>query len=122
LAVAQVGRLTEPYLHYGNSKGFSDWLQRHDRYSTWDAASAVGYLEGGNRYAFGTDRRVLLRRLAARLWAIRPLLRFVVMYVLRGGFLDGPAALVFCVRYAVFEYMTLEKIMEIRRKGTGLPL
>lgn len=118
----RIGRIDEPYLHYGNSKGFSEWLSRHDRYSTWNAQQAVSYLKGGGSSAFGTRRRLRLRKVAARLWPMRPVLRFLVMYILRGGFLDGPAALVFCLRYAIFEHMTVEKIAEIRRVEAGLPL
>ena len=119
---SRVGRITEPYLHYGNSKGFADWLERHDRYSSWDAGSVIQYLSGGGDTAFGAVRKLGRRRLAARLWPVRPLLRFVHMYVLRGGFLDGPTALVFCIRYAIYEYMVAEKVAEHRRRLAGKPL
>jgi glycosyltransferase involved in cell wall biosynthesis len=118
----RVGRLTEPYLHHATSKGFSDWLRRHDRYSTWDAKGIVDYLRSGDVSAFGTTRRTRLRAAAARLWPTRPIVRFLVMYLLRGGFLDGPAALPFCLRYVFFEYMTVEKVVEQRRLDRGLPL
>jgi hypothetical protein len=44
------------------------------------------------------------------------------MFVARRGFLDGPAAFMFCLRYAFFDYMTVEKIIEERRRRAGLPL
>lgn len=115
-------RLTEPYLHYGNSKGFGEWLARHDRYSTWEADHVLRYLAGEGDGAFGTLRKLRARRVAARMWPIRPVVRFLVMYVVRGGFLDGPAALPFCLRYAVYEYMIVEKIAEGRRLDAGEPL
>ena len=39
------GRIDEPYIHLGNSQGFSNWLERHNRYSTWDAQAVVDYLD-----------------------------------------------------------------------------
>jgi glycosyltransferase involved in cell wall biosynthesis len=119
---ARVGRISEPYLHHATSKGFSDWLARHDRYSTWDARGINSFLATGDVTAFGTVRRTGLRSAAARLWPLRPLARFFIMYVLRGGFLDGPSALPFCLRYVLYEYMTVEKVVEQRRVERGLPL
>ncbi len=34
--------LAEPYLHFVMSKGWSDWLERHNRYSTQEAAARLG--------------------------------------------------------------------------------
>lgn len=121
-AGTRVGRIYEPYIHYGNSKGFSEWLARHNRYSSWDAESIADYLAGGGSGSFRTGRKLLQRRIAARLWLLRPLMRFALMYVIRGGFRDGPAAAVFCLRYSVYEYMTVEKIIEIRRRRRGQEL
>lgn len=118
----EVGQIAEPYLHYGNSKGFEDWLERHSRYSSWDARSVLKYLESGDPGTFDTTRQLRSREAAARLWRIRPLLRFVLMYIIRGGFLDGPEAFVFCLRYAVYDYMTVEKIIEARRRRASMPL
>ena len=118
----QVGRLSDPYLHYGNSKGLSDWLVRHDRYSDWEAESAVRYLEVRHESAFGTRRRTQRRALAARFWPLRPVARFGHMYFIRRGFLEGRAGFLFCIRYAVYEWMIVEKIVEQRRKISNLPL
>jgi glycosyltransferase involved in cell wall biosynthesis len=117
-----VGRIDTPYEHFGNAKGFTDWLTRHDRYSTWDAKAIVAFLDTHDSAAFGTSRKLWLRRLAGRFWVVRPPARFLLMYVLRAGFLGGWSALLFCTRYAIYEYMTLEKIVELRRRATGLPL
>jgi glycosyltransferase involved in cell wall biosynthesis len=116
------GRIEEPYLHYGNSKGFSDWLSRHDRYAEWEAATILDYLDGAGEAAFRGARRSVMRMFGARFWLWRPLARFVAMYLLRGGFLDGRTALQFCLRYAIYEQMTVEKVIEARRRRAGLPL
>jgi glycosyltransferase involved in cell wall biosynthesis len=118
----KIGRLQNPYDHYANSKGFSDWLERHDRYSSWDAERIVEFLESGNAKDLGTTRKLALRRWAAKLWPIRPIARFVQMYFLRLGFLEGWKAFVFCLLYAMYEFMTVIKVIELKRKKTGLPL
>jgi glycosyltransferase involved in cell wall biosynthesis len=118
----RIGRIGTPYEHYGNSKGLSEWLARHDRYSDWDAKTIIEYLDHRDSSSFGTARKLAQRRMAARLWPVRPAARFILMYFVRAGFLDGWQALLFCARYSIYEYMILEKIVEQRRKRMGLPL
>lgn len=118
----KVGRLQKPYDHYANSKGFTDWLERHDRYSSWDAEKILEFLESGNAKDLGTTRKLTLRLWAAKLWPLRPLVRFIQMYIFRLGFLEGWKALIFCLLYAIYEFMTVIKIIESKRKRAGLPL
>ncbi|HBW30538.1 glycosyltransferase family 2 protein [Nostoc sp. PCC 7120 = FACHB-418] len=121
-AGTKVSRINIPYDHYANSKGFGDWLERHNRYSSWDAQKVVDFLETGKTSALGTERKLKLRLLAAKLWFMRPIVRFIQMYFLRLGFLEGITALIFCLLYAMYEFMTVVKIIELRRKKSGLPL
>lgn len=121
-AGAIVGRIPIPYDHHANSKGFSDWLERHDRYSSWDAQRIVDYLASGSDRSFATERKLRLRKIAAHLWPLRPIARFFQMYILRLGFTEGMPALVFSLLYAFYESMTVIKIIELRRKRQGLPL
>lgn len=119
---AEVGRISIPYDHHANSKGFSDWLERHDRYSSWDAKSIIDFLNHGKSEALGTTRKLRLRQWAAQLWPLRPLARFFQMYVLRLGFLEGWRSLVFCSLYALYELMIVTKVIELKRQKAGLPL
>lgn len=116
-----IQRISVPYLHFGNSKGFRDWLERHDRYSTWEAALVIEFLAGSETDFQGARRRQA-RVLASRMWPLRPLLRFLSMYVLRGGFLEGWRGLMFCIRYAIYEYMIVEKVTELRRPAVSQAL
>jgi glycosyltransferase involved in cell wall biosynthesis len=118
----KVGRLEEPYDHFANSKGLSDWLARHDRYSSWDADKIVAFLNSGEAEALGTTRKLGLRKLAARLWPLRPWGRFIQMYFCRLGFLEGRAAFAFCLLYLFYEWMTVVKIVEKRRLARGDPI
>lgn len=118
----KIGRLPQPYDHYANSKGFSDWLDRHDRYSSWDAEKIVRFLQSGNARDLATTRKLALRLWAAKLWPLRPVARFLQMYILRLGFLEGWEALVFCLLYAMYELMTVVKVIELKRQQSELPL
>jgi len=119
---ARVGRIDEPYNHYANSKGLSDWLARHDRYSTWDAKKISDFLETGDPGALGTKRKMRLRVWAARCYPLRPFVRFFVNYVLRLGFLEGLPSFVFCSLYLFYEWMTVVKIVELKRRRRHEPL
>lgn len=119
---ARIGYINEPYNHYANSKGLSDWLTRHDRYSSWDAERIVAYLETGDPLALGTARKTRLRLLAARLYPLRPFARFIHMYFLRLGFVEGLPALIVCNLYFAYECMTVIKVIELRRLGKGEPI
>ena len=96
-----VGRLTAPLIHE-DFKGLEAYLDRHNRYSTWEAHLRHRLLTDGR---YGTDsirprlfgdpqeRRRWLKRLAVRapgeahLW-------FLYHYVLKLGFLEGRAGLI----------------------------
>jgi glycosyltransferase involved in cell wall biosynthesis len=118
----RVGRVREPYDHYANSKGFADWLTKHLRYAEWDADKIIRYLDEGDPNGLQTERKKLLRRLAARMWPLRPLARFLHMYIVRLGFLEGLPALNFCLLYFFYELMLVNLIVEKRRQRKGLPL
>jgi len=117
---AQFGYIRIPYNHYANSKGFSDWLERHNRYSSWDAETINEYLN--HNIGIGTVRKVVLRKLLAKIWPIRPFLRFFHMYVIRLGFLEGWRSLFFCFNYLFYEFMIVVKIIELKRLKAGKKL
>jgi hypothetical protein len=121
-AGAAVGRITVPYEHYAFSKGLDDWLERHQRYASWDAQTIEAFRLRGDAAALGTRRFVTLRSLAARLWPLRPPLRFLQKYVLQGGWLEGWQALLFASLMACYDLMTVVKVIELRRRRRGLPL
>ena len=118
----RVGKIYEPYDHYANSKGLRDWLDRHYRYAAWDAERIIDALESGNPEALGTTRKRWLRRLAARFWPLRPFARFLQMYIFRLGFLEGWTAFNFCLLYFCYEVMTINLIVENRRRRAGKDL
>jgi glycosyltransferase involved in cell wall biosynthesis len=120
LASECIGTLRQPYLHYGFSKGIADWIERHNRYSTDEARSALQ--RAGKTHGISplftrdsVHRRRALKQLSYRL-PLRSLLRFAYMYLLRLGFLDGRAGWTYCRLMAMYEYWTVLKVRELRER------
>jgi len=123
-----IGTLDEPLVHHAFSKGLDHWLDRHNRYSTDEARHALALRDGrGIDWAglVATDaqrRRRALKDLSYRL-PLRPLLRFLYVYVLRLGVLDGRAGFDYAKMLAVYEAMIDLKIRrrEARRLTDDAP-
>lgn len=114
------GFLRETYPHYTCSKGLSRWIDKHNRYSTDEAAETLHQLEQGKvdwqKLLFGAsevERRRALKDLSLRV-PFRPLVRFVYMYIFLGGFLDGRSGLAWCTLQAFYEYLILLKAWEMK--------
>ncbi|BAZ37818.1 glycosyl transferase family protein [Calothrix sp. NIES-4101] len=112
--------LKETYPHYTSGKGLSRWIDKHNRYSTDEAKETVYQLENGSvkwqDLIFGkseVERRRALKDLSLRLPA-RPIVRFIYMYFLLGGCLDGRAGFAWCTLQAFYEYLILLKVWEIQ--------
>jgi glycosyltransferase involved in cell wall biosynthesis len=113
-----VGWLQTPLLHE-DEKDLRHFIERHNRYSTWDAAMRRELLEANTavesipaRFFGGpVERKRWLKRWWIRLPAT-PLLRFVYAYILRAGFLDGRAGLIYALFKAVQEFHIAAKIYE----------
>ncbi len=121
----RVGRLSKPYLHFNFSKGLEDWIGKHNRYSTLEAALMV-YGDGPERAAndggadafFGTplERRRYLKSKVYPFLPGRWLGRFLWTYVLNMGFLDGRPGLEYCLLIACYELFVTLKVAELRRR------
>ena len=122
----RLGTLGEGLLHYSFSKGLAEWFEKHNRYSTDEAAHAFAAERAGvtGRRSSVADlrdptlRRRALKALFSRL-PFRPTLRFLYMYVGRRGFLDGAAGWRYCRLLAMYERMTVYKLRELRRMHGG---
>lgn len=115
------GFLHETYPHYTCSKGLSRWIEKHNRYSTDEAVETLKQLRSGSvnwrNLLFGSteiDRRRALKDLSLRM-PLRPIVRFLYMYFILGGWLDGRAGFTWCVLQAFYEYLILLKVWELRQ-------
>jgi glycosyltransferase involved in cell wall biosynthesis len=99
-------------LYHESLKGIEAFVERHLRYARLEAAEMIRLRRdgfGGQRHGrlFGTwpERR---RFLKLNVWyrvPARPLIRFLWLYVLRRGFLDGRPGRVYCSLLAVYEVL-----------------
>jgi hypothetical protein len=98
-----IARLKTPVMHE-DFKGLAAYLEKHNKYSSWEAAVRYYFLKNGT---WGPDairprllgdaqqRRRFLKALAARM-PFEPQLWFLYHYVLRLGFLEGRRGLIAC--------------------------
>jgi hypothetical protein len=107
-------------------KSIYHFIERHNRYSNWDArvyhnlATNTGAANGIGESIFGSPLE--RKRFFKRLWArapFRPAIRFLWMYFLRLGFLDGRPGLIFCMLMSMHEGVIAAKIYEQRLNDRG---
>jgi glycosyltransferase involved in cell wall biosynthesis len=125
LSPEQIGTLQADLIHHNFSKGLDDWLQRHQRYARDEAVEmieglgvptvwrAVAELVGARDK---TQRRRALKQVAAHL-PFRPLLRFIYVYFLRAGFLDGPAGFTYARLMWQYQRMIDQEVDRLRVIG-----
>jgi glycosyltransferase involved in cell wall biosynthesis len=128
-----VGYIREPMMHH-DRRGLEHYMAKHNRYSTLEARAlflaqnaspAAG--PGPNLAPATRRRRWLKQKLMSHLPWPGPV-RFLYMYVLRLGVLDGRAGLEFCRFIALYDTLVAMKLRELRqgaRRGedvfTALP-
>ena len=121
------GRLQSHFEHYTFNKGLDAWFDKHNRYSWQEAVESLKSVASSQWSVielFTRDavaRRRALKELSFRL-PCRPFLRFAYMYLLRFGFLDGLPGYHYCRMLAIYEYMIVLKMKEIRRRQAGFPM
>lgn len=107
--------IKEPYLHYGFSKGWSAWIDRHNRYSTLEAEARLNTCPQF-RDIFSNHGSV--RNPALKSWLSKipgwPLLRFFHSYLIKLGFLEGTPGFVYCVNMAYYEFLIQIKMRELK--------
>lgn len=115
LSTGEAGYLRHDFLHYAYPD-LSVWIEKHNRYTTWEAHAMEARDEGEIRASlFGgpIHRRRWLKRFARRL-PFRPTLRFLYSYILQRGFLDGYPGLVMCRLLAWYEFISIAKHREMK--------
>jgi len=121
------GYLLGMFDHYNFSKGLSEWIDKHNRYSQAEAIEGMKVLASGGGTIgdlFARDpfrRRTALKNLSFRM-PLRPLLKFMWMYLLKRGFLDGRAGYMYCRLQAMYEGMIVLKMRELAMRERGQAL
>ena len=121
-----IGELQGHLHHYPFSHGISHWIDRHNRYSSFEAIEArKARIElPPIKNLFSRDpniRRTIQKELFFRLPG-RPLVKFFYYYFIRRGFLDGYPGFVYCALQAIYGFFIACKQKEIRQKELGLSM
>ncbi|MER3432573.1 MAG: glycosyltransferase [Leptolyngbya sp. ERB_1_1] len=119
----KVGYLKNDMLHI-DFKDLYHWLDRHNRYSNWEAQVYLNLLTGqgddgtigANLFGDSVQRKRFLKRIWVRL-PFKPALRFLLAYVFRFGFLDGKAGYIYARLLSQYEFQIGVKLFELRHGG-----
>ena len=120
IADGPVGQVTGYLDHFPFSKGLGQWIDRHNGYSRFEAQQIINNRKAGEGFswvkAFAAkdfhERRYHQKELFYRL-PLRPLIKFLILYFLKRGFLDGRAGLTYAVLQSIYEYMIVLKVREL---------
>lgn len=115
----QIGDLDNYFVHHSFSKGFSHWFAKHNEYSTLEAEQIALNRSNGQPFSLikaftekdANVRRFHQKELFYRLPA-RPIIKFLLLYVLRKGFLDGKPGFTYATLQSIYEYMIVLKERE----------
>lgn len=108
--------------HYPFSKGIDHWLDRHNSYSRFEAmeifagrrTAPTGQLFTGIFSRDFHERRANQKALFYKL-PFRPLIKFIILYIMKRGFLDGKAGLSYAMLQSFYEYMIVLKVEEMKK-------
>ncbi|MDB5351177.1 MAG: glycosyl transferase [Planctomycetota bacterium] len=114
----RVARLVHELDHYAYPT-LSAWVEKHDRYASWEAEMYEHFLRDAPPKGIGAGKRFKrrLKKVYLRL-PMRPVVRFFYAYVVRLGFLDGMPGLAFCTLLAFYDFLCWAKVYE-RRLATA---
>jgi glycosyltransferase involved in cell wall biosynthesis len=116
----QVCELNKTLNHFPFSKGISHWIDRHNHYSTREAAKWIEEHRGRASFSWSkaflskdfSERRFHQKGLFYKLPA-RPLIKWFYMVLWRRSFLDGAPGLTYATLQAVYEYFIVLKTREL---------
>lgn len=121
-----VAYIREPMLHE-DRRGLEHFIAKHNRYSTLEASQLYHDMQAdhvpedrANVSAETRRRRWLKRHVMPRI-PLPGMWRFIYMYVLRLGFLDGRAGFSFCAFIAQYDAMVALKLRDLIRQGQRSP-
>jgi glycosyltransferase involved in cell wall biosynthesis len=124
-----VGELRGYLDHFPFSKGIRQWVDRHNSYSTLEAQQIFTNRSAHHSFSlkralFAKDfneKRFHQKELFYRL-PTRPLLKFLLLYVGKRGFLDGNAGFTYAMLQSFYEYMIVLKTRELEYAARSEPV
>jgi glycosyltransferase involved in cell wall biosynthesis len=120
IADGPVGELSGYLDHFPFSKGMGHWVDRHNSYSRFEAQQIVENRAKGGDFSLLKsftapdfhERRYHQKELFYRL-PLRPVVKFLLLYIGKRGFLDGRAGLTYAMLQSIYEYFIVLKTREL---------
>ena len=110
-----IGYISQPYLHFAFSRGWSHWIAKHYTYAKKDAMAMLD-----QRFQIrwllsqhGSKRNIAIKRFV-RLTPGWPLLRFIYSYFLKAGFLEGRQGFEYCCHIMWYERQIQRECASLR--------
>jgi (heptosyl)LPS beta-1,4-glucosyltransferase len=100
VAPGRVGTLGGKLLHYTCSS-LAQWTEKHNRYAT----------------LWAEDHHAAGRRTSWLAILLRPPLRFLQLFLFRGGFLDGSAGLIVCMSNGWYTFLKYANLWQLDRRA-----
>jgi glycosyltransferase involved in cell wall biosynthesis len=117
--------LNAPLDHFAFSKGITQWVAKHNGYSTKEAELlASGTATHGasiHQALFASnfhERRVAQKAIFYKLPG-RPIIKWCYMMFVRGAILDGHAGILYATLQSFYEFLIEIKCQEIQRRRAG---
>lgn len=117
-----VGYLGEPMIH-DDRRGLEHYIAKHNRYSTLEARALFEETQRGvdrrdeANLSAGSRRHRWLKRYVMPRVPFPGLWRFLYMYIIRLGVLDGRAGFEFCRFISMYDYMVALKLRDLSRQA-----
>lgn len=110
-----IGTIDVAYDHYNFSKGLHDWVAKHNNYGTQEAVYAQTLrqqpINWAGLLAEKPERNLALKSIFVRL-PFRWLIKFIYLYFIRLGILDGKPGFYYCGLQATYEFQIAAKVAE----------
>jgi glycosyltransferase involved in cell wall biosynthesis len=111
--------------HFPFSKGMNHWIDRHNGYSRFEAQQIIDNRK--DQVPFSAvkafiekdfnERRFHQKELFYRL-PFRPLIKFLILYIGKRGFLDSRAGFTYAMLQSIYEYFIVLKTRELNAQSS----
>lgn len=114
----KTGRLESEMDHYAFPT-VDVFVEKHNRYANWEARVSLDRLLKGSSQSIQSKDVGMRRRLKhlSQWLPCRPLLRFLYVFFLQLGCLDGKAGYHFARLHAMYEYLCVVKTFELKQRN-----
>lgn len=115
-----LGKLNQCYEHYFMSKGVNNWLVKHINYAKNESQNEINIslnkipflkIVTGKSY----EKRRVLKAISYKI-PLRPFFKFIYMFFLKFGFLDGIIGFRYCIMKIIYEQFIVLNNIELKNK------